>query len=139
MVTREQELVQAVQEIYAAFGRGDLPAIMGRLGEEIVWDVTGPPEVSYAGARKGRQAVAEFFQVLAQTVEIQRFEPQEFFAQGDTVVVLGRETMKARATQAVAENAWVMVFTFRENRLIRFREFDDTAAVAAAFRRAPAA
>lgn len=66
-------------------------------------------------------------------MEIQRFEPREFIAQGDQVVVLGEERMRIKATGRIAENRWVMVFALRDGRIVRFREFDDTAAVAAAF------
>ena len=130
----EQNNVQTVQQIYAAFGRGDIPAVLAALSDEIEWQVTGPREVSYAGARRGKPQVIEFFTVLAQTVDVERFEPQEFIAQDYTVAVIGVERLKIKATGRVAENRWVMVFTLREGRVVRFREYDDTAAVAAAFR-----
>ena len=122
-----------VQEVFAAFGRGDVPAILERLTDDVVWDVTGPPRTSYAGLRRGRDAALDFFRVLGQTVDVQRFEPREFIVQGDTVVVLGQETLRVKSTGAIAENRWVMVFTCRDGHIAQFREFDDTAAVAAAF------
>lgn len=133
----EQANVETVQQIYAAFGRGDVPAILNAFSPDADWLIPGPPEVSYAGARRGHPEVVEFFTVLAKTVEVQRFEPREFIAQGDTVAVLGHETLRIKATGRVAENDWVMLFTFRDGRVVRFREFDDTAAVAAAFRTRP--
>lgn len=30
--------IQTVQEIYAAFGRGDIPAIPGHLAENVIWE-----------------------------------------------------------------------------------------------------
>ena len=135
-VGREQANLQTVQEIYAAFGRGDIPSILSRLSEDVEWGVTGPAQTSYAGRRRGHEQVIQFFTVLSQTVEVQRFEPGEFIAQGDQVVVLGDERLLVKATGRTAENTWVMVFTLRDGRVTRFREYDDTAAVAAAFRNA---
>jgi uncharacterized protein len=33
--------IATVQEIYAAFGRGDVPAILDRLAEDVAWETTG--------------------------------------------------------------------------------------------------
>ncbi len=41
--------------------------------------------------------------------------------------------MRIKATGRTAENPWVMAFTLRDGRVVRFREYDDTASVAAAF------
>lgn len=128
----EQDNLQLVRRLYEAFGRGEIPTVLGLLAPDVEWRVTGPPQVSYAGARRGRQQVVEFFQALAATVEIQQFEPQEFIAQGEQVVVIGRERMRIVATGRIAENAWIMVFTIRGGLVAAFREYDDTAAVAAA-------
>ena len=133
LLAHEQANLQTVQQIYAAFGRGDIQAVLSALSDDVEWTVTGPAEVSYAGSRRGRSEVAQFFVLLSQGVEIQRFTPREFIAHGDTVVVLGDETMRIKATGKLAENPWVMVFTLREGRVVRFREYDDTAAVASAF------
>ena len=128
----EQDNVRAVQEIFAAFGRGDIPAVVGALSEDVDWQIAAPPAAPYGGLRRGRAQVGECFQQLGATHEFEQFEPQEFVAQGDTVVVLGRERLRARATGRVAENPWAMTFTFRKGQVVCFRTYEDTAAVAAA-------
>ena len=132
-ITGAQRNVETVQGIYAAFGRGDLPAVLNAFSDDVEWMVTGPPETSYAGTRRGRAQVVQFFTVLSQTVDIQQFEPREFIAQGDQVVVVGFERLKIRSTGRIAENHWVMIFTLRNGHVARFREYDDSAAVADAF------
>jgi ketosteroid isomerase-like protein len=117
--------------VFAAFGRGDIAQVLERLSEDVQWSVTGPRQTPFAGTRRGRAQVAEFFAALAGSVEIQRFEPQEFIAQGGQVVVVGVETLRFTATGSIAQNPWVMVFTLREGTIVRYREFDDTYAVAA--------
>jgi len=133
-MVKEQEYVRLVQEIYAAFGRGDIPGVLSRLSEDVEWDVTGPRETSYAGTRHGKSQVVEFFTVLGQTVEVQQFEPCEFIAQADAVAVVGRERLRVKATGRIVVNEWVMIFTLRNGLIVKFREYDDTEAVAAAFR-----
>lgn len=45
--------------------------------------------ISYAGKRFGRDQVARFFQAIGESVAVKRFEPGEFIAQGDLLIVLG--------------------------------------------------
>src|SRR5947209_7156499 len=79
----EQDNVRVVQRMFAAFGRGDVPGVLDTLTEDIEWHLAGPTEVTYAGTRRGRDAVAQFFKVLGESAEFERFEPREYIAQGD--------------------------------------------------------
>ena len=119
--------------IVDAFGKGDVPGVLEALAPEVEWWVGGPSEVPYAGTRRGREQVKHFFEELARAVEFQRFEPQEYVSEGDTVIVLGQERLQVRASRQTIENGWVMVFTLRKGQVVTFREFNDTAALAAGF------
>ena len=46
-------LVSTVQEIYSAFGQGDVPAILARLADDVVWETEGPAIISFTGTRHG--------------------------------------------------------------------------------------
>jgi uncharacterized protein len=81
----------------AAFGRGDIEALLALLDENVEWITPGPSDLLTAGRRRGRQQVAEFFQAVDRLFEIQRFEPQTFVSEGDHVVVLGSETTRVKA------------------------------------------
>jgi ketosteroid isomerase-like protein len=129
----EQENVRAVQECYAAFGRGDIPALLDALSDDIEWNIAGPPEVPHAGKRRGRAEVERFFPLLAATEEFEAFEPREFIAQGDQVVVLGYLRSRVKVTGRTYENEWAMVWTLRGGKITRFRTYEDTAAEAAAY------
>ena len=78
----EQKNVQLIQELYAAFGRGDVPAILDQLTDDVVWYDPGPPEVPHAGRYSGREGVGRFFARTDETLEIDEFAPTEFLAQG---------------------------------------------------------
>ena len=47
----DKENVQVISDAYAAFVRGDIPAILNILAPEIDWHVPGPAEAPYAGRR----------------------------------------------------------------------------------------
>ena len=130
----EEQNVRTIQELFAAFGRGDVAAVMDSLAEDVEWWTAGPAAIPFAGSRRGPEQVGEFFAALAGSMEHEAFEPREFVAQGDTVIVVGHERVRVRATGRVVENPWVMVFTLRYGRVARYRAFEDTHAMAEAFR-----
>ncbi len=130
----EQDNVQVVQRIYAAFGRGDIPAVLSMLSEGVDWWFHGPATLPFGGRRRGREQVEQFFKALAESVEVDEFGPQgEFIAQNDTVVVLGHERVRAQSTQGAWETDWVHVWTLRDGEIVQLHEFSDTAAIVDAF------
>ncbi|MBI3824614.1 MAG: nuclear transport factor 2 family protein [Candidatus Rokubacteria bacterium] len=132
----EQKNVETVQQNYAAVGRGDIPTLLSLLSDEVEWSMPGPSVIPWTGTRRGRQQVAEFFALLRKTLKSQRFEPREFIAQGDTVVVLGYERSLVKPTDRTFEQEWVHVYTLRDGKITKCRIFEDTAAQATAFGRA---
>jgi ketosteroid isomerase-like protein len=62
------------------------------------------------------------------------FTPQEFFAAEDRVFVLGRYSWNIRKTGRAVSINWVHVFTLRNGKVTKFREFNDTAQFAEAYR-----
>lgn len=131
----EQENVQVVQDAFAAFGSGDIPAVLKMLSPDIRWRASGPPEIlPWAGVFQGPEQVGNFFAGLDSAVTFQKFEPQEFIAQGDWVVVLGQSEEKLKANGQVVKPDWVMVFKLRNGKIADYQYLDDTAAWVAAIR-----
>ena len=130
----EHEKERVVQEMYAAFGRGDIPGVLDQLAEDIEWRIAGPSELPYAGLHRGRDEVAKFFETFGQASEFEMFEAQEYFSWGDKVVVLGHERQRVKTTGRVVETEWAMVFTMRSGKIARFHNFVDTHALAVAHR-----
>ena len=126
----EQANVQTVQALYAAFERGDLEAVLAGLAEDVEWWSAGPPDVPYAGSFKGHDGVMRYLAAIDGSFAYDGFEAREFVAQGDAVVVLGHERLRAKTTGTAIDNPWVNVFTFRGGKVARYRNFEDTAAVA---------
>ncbi len=131
----EAQHTQIVKDAYAAFSRGDVNAILALVDESVEWEgLKGAEGVApQSGKRQGKAAVGQFFQQVGSTLDFQLFEPLEFVAQGDSVVALGRFKATVKATKKVAESDWAMVFNFRNGKIVRFREFTDSAAVVRAY------
>lgn len=125
--------VKQVQETFARFGRGDVPAILEMLDENVLIEFYGPPVIPYAGTYRTRREARRFFETVLSSVDIHQFEPQEFIAQGDKVVVTGHLRLTARATGGSIESDFVHVITVRNGLWLRFRDFMNTAVAVAAF------
>ena len=122
----EQANVRVVEGMFSALRRGDIPGVLDRLSDEIEWRIAGPSELPYAGIHRGRDEVARFFRTFGQAAEFEEFEPREYLAKGDKVVVLGHERQRVKSSGQVVETDWAMVFALRDGRITRFRNFVDS-------------
>ena len=129
----EQDNVRLVQEGYADFSRGDIATLLGKFAADIEWVEPGVKHNPLTGTYKGHSGVTEFFKRLSELTELTMFEPLEFIAQGDKVVVLGREAGRVKSTGRTFEANWAMAFTVRNGKVTRFQEYTDTANIEAAF------
>ena len=126
-----------VQQLYASFGQGDIPAILNALTDDVEWHAMGPPEiVPWAGTRRGREQAAEFFKAVGETLDVEQFEARTIVAEGDTVVVVGWERSRVKPTNQFYDDEWVHVFRLRQGKIAAFREFNNSAAWVAAYRNA---
>lgn len=131
----EHDNLAMVRDIYAAFGRGDIPALLQHLDEYIEWEavIGAAPHVPTAGKRVGKNMVKDFFRILSETVAFDAFEAEEFVAQGDDVIVLGRYAGRAASTGREFAERWAMAMTVKHGKVVRFREYVSTSRIDAAF------
>jgi ketosteroid isomerase-like protein len=135
-----EQNTQVVKDAYAAFLRGDIAAILASVADDVEWEGVKGAEgvVPQAGVRHGKAAVAQFFQQVDETITFETFEPREYVADGDTVVAIGRYSGKAKPTGRGLAGDFAMVFTVRDGKVARFREFTDSAMLVRAFTAAAA-
>ena len=130
---------EIVQKGYECFGKGDVPGLLELFAEDIQWTVPEIENAPFAGSRTGTTAVAEFFTQLVEAEDITRFEPLEFVAEGDKVVVLGESEATVRSTGKTYQTEWVHVFHVHDGKVKEFQEFFDNAAATRAFQKTAAA
>jgi ketosteroid isomerase-like protein len=134
----EQQNLDVVRGLYAAFGRGDLEAILAPLDPQVSWRTPGAPDLPTAGLRHGVPAVREFFGLLLGTLDIADFQPRDFLAAGDKVVVLGTSREGPKGSGRLVDFRWVHVFTFKNGKIAAFEEPADVSELVAEFRRSRA-
>lgn len=115
---------------FAAFQRGDIPAVLELFHDDVEWSYLAGPATGtpYGGTWKGKQQVTEFFNKLAEADDILEFEPQEFLEGSEHITVLGRTKAKARSSGKLYETRWVQVFVWRGEKIARYIGSSDTAA-----------
>jgi ketosteroid isomerase-like protein len=120
-----EQNVEFVKGIYGAFGRGDVPAVLGAFAEDIEWfEAEGMP---YGGLYRGPDAVAQnVFGPITEDVEGFTLVPEEFLESGATVAVVIRYTGTGKATGKALDVPAVHVWDIRDGKLARFRQFIDT-------------
>lgn len=118
-----------VQKIYEAFGRGDIPAILEMLSENIDWEYGTAPshDVPWLQPRRGRAAIMGFFQSLA-GIEFHKFQPTAIIEGNNVVVALVDLDATIKKTgKRVTETDEIHVWKFGpDGRVARFRHGVDT-------------
>jgi uncharacterized protein len=122
--------VQTVRDAYDAFGRGDLPAVLGLMDPNIEWsEAEGNPYQPSGKPWKGPDAIVQnlFVKIVADFDGTFVIHPEEFYDAGDTVVVEGRYTGTAKATGKSLDAQVCHVFKLRDGKVTSFQQFADTA------------
>ena len=121
--------IETVQEIYAAIGRGDIPAVLEVLADSVEWEYgVNSTDVPWLQPGCGRAYVAELFAKLALLLEIHQLQRTAFLESGNIVVVLFDLEMTVKATgRKIVEEDEVNIWHFNsEGRVSRFRHRSDT-------------
>ena len=117
---------ELVRDVYEAFARGDVPAVLGAMAADMEWhEAEGMP---YGGVYHGGEAVAQnVFGPITQDVVDFAVTAEEFIASGDAVAAVVRYTGTGKATGKKLDLPVVHVWKVRNGKLEQFRQFIDTA------------
>jgi ketosteroid isomerase-like protein len=135
----DQNSLAVVQGAYQSFQRGDIPAVLEALSDDIQWDTPKVVGAPFGGPYSGRAAVAEFFGELTAAENVEVFEPREFITEGERVAAIVAYRARVKATGRLNETTLVHIFTVRAGKVTRFLELYDTAAVERAYQQVASA
>jgi uncharacterized protein len=124
-----------VEQVYAAFRRKDLTAILALQAEDAEWSVAASPDlIPWASPKPGHAGVTEFLRVLGQWLVADVFDIRTYVSDGETVVALGFQQGTVRPTGRPYAFDFVHVWCVSAGRVRRFRVYYDTAYVGACLR-----
>ena len=127
--------VQTVQSIYAAFGKGDVPAILERVEANTHWSFNASRRpLPWYEPVTSKATLPKFFQTMAEQLDFHAFEPRVFVHSDDHVMVhvhIEYTVKKTSRRIALEQIHWWTLN--REGKVTRLLQFEDTAALFAAY------
>jgi ketosteroid isomerase-like protein len=116
-----------VRGLYDAFGRGDIPAVLGQFDPAIEWREADNFLYADRNPYVGPAAVAEgVFMRIVSDVDGFTVVPQRFTDGGETVVVEGRYRGTIKATGAPIDAQFVHVWGLAGGKIATFQQYTDT-------------
>ena len=124
---------QLIKDAYRRFMEGDIEGVLGMFDDDCDCDGPNLEGVPFADCYHGKEALRQYFERLGAAQDVARFEPIDFIAEGDKVVVTGSATWHVKSTGLDYDSEWAHVFTVRGGKVARFQQYVDTAATEHAF------
>lgn len=120
--------LQTVQQIYQAFGAGDVPGILAKLGEEVEWEHDSVDHgIPWLVPGRGKAHVQSFFGVVGREFEISRFEVPTLMEAGNQVVAVIQIEATIRSTGKRLRDLELHLWTFdARGQIAKFRHVVDT-------------
>jgi ethanolamine utilization protein EutQ len=121
------DTVALLEGIWGPMERGestDYQPFYDLLADDVVFTTA-------VGELRGKQAVVHYFTHAGELVEFRPFErPQEYFGNGDRVVIVGAETFRVRASGVTTHGPWAWTYEFHDGLITRIEAIQDLSGVA---------
>jgi ketosteroid isomerase-like protein len=128
-----EDNVNTIKRLYEAFGAGDVETILASLVDDVDWVAEAAGDgAPWWGPRTSKEAVAGFFQAIAQTVTVQEFSPLSFTSNDSEVMVLIRWRATYNATGRQVSFNLHHYWRFRNSKIECYRGTEDSAQTLAA-------
>ena len=125
------ENIAVVKGIYAAFGAGDVPAVLSAMHSDIVWREADDFPYADRNPYVGPQAIAEgLFMRLATEWDGFGVDVEEVLDTGDTVVALGHYVGIYKATGKSQRTQLVHVWRMAGGKVAAFQQYANTLHIA---------
>jgi len=131
-----QENKQLIQKMLAEFAEGSADTFLALLADDVVFELPTIPEDSYKleSTYRGREGILELLSALGELSETLVFQPYDFIAADDKVVVLLNEKSRAKPTGREFEQDFVQLWTLRDGKIVHCKMWEDTYAIWAAYK-----
>jgi ketosteroid isomerase-like protein len=123
---------QTVQEIYAAFGTGDIETILGHLAPDCAWEQWADNQAQNQGVvnmqpRTGPEGALEFFQIVGAQFQVNDFQVLDVIGDGRQVAAeIEIELVNPSGNTIRDEELHLWTFS-DDGKVTRVRHYIDTA------------
>ena len=115
---------QIVADAYAAFGQGNIGAVIDSVTDDVVWTNHAPAAAPTSGVFHGKDGVQTFFELVNDTLDISKFDVRTIVADGDAAVVWIDSIVTVKSNGKTIEGPLVHWMTLRDGKLATFDEFE---------------
>lgn len=125
--------LETVKEIYAAFGRGDIAAILDRCADDVAWEAWADNSAAKAGVpwllpRHGKTGAAEFFGLIGPMLVVKAFRVLSLMDGGDQVAAEFEIECDVPSTGGHYRDEEIHLWMFdAAGKVVRLRHYTDTA------------
>ncbi|MGK2860994.1 MAG: nuclear transport factor 2 family protein [Chitinophagaceae bacterium] len=125
-------ILQTINTIYEAFGKGDIPAIIDCVADNSDWELWADNSAQKAGVpwlqpRKGKEGALEFFKIVGE-LRILDFRVLSIMSNENQVAVEFIIEADVPSTGGHYRDEEMHLWTFdKEGKIIRLRHYTDTA------------
>jgi ketosteroid isomerase-like protein len=130
----QEENIKIIQQLYEAFAKKDINAIVSMLSTDVEWGEPLNPYNPAGGTRHGHEGFLEWLNIGRQSEDILVLEPRKMLVDDDSVAVVGYMKCRAIPTGKIYESDFVHLVTIRDSKVKKFQEFFDTYVAGEAFR-----
>lgn len=126
--------IDAVERLYAAYGRGDLDAVLADVADDVDWAAeAASSSAPWYGAFSGKADVPRFFKEIASSVDVTSFTVESLTSNDTDVVANVLWSYQVHATGRTASMRMQHLWRFADGKIVYFRGSEDTEQTARAF------
>jgi hypothetical protein len=137
MTSECEKNITIVKDLFSALNRKDIPAVLYCLDDDVDWQApatgTQVKEIPWSKPRHGINEVSAFFKEVNEKLSLDEITCTTILCDGDHVVAEGSMKGCVCETGCSYSTDWSMSFTLQNGKITRFRNYYDSANVAAAF------
>ena len=119
--TKERGNLEHLNDLVRAIATKHFSDLADRFTPDITFELHAPPGIPWRRSARGPEAVASAIEANFRSVCDQRPDPLSLVAQGDTILLMSRETGRWTGTGEPYEMVFAQQYTFRGKRLAAFR------------------
>lgn len=123
-MSQTNDPTDTVQRMFAAFGAGNLDALLDTVHPDSRWTYYGANPRPTKAEFNGQAEVRRFFEGILERLEMTAFNTDQFITEGDTVVIFGSEAGKVRGTGQPLRNEWAQKYVVQDGRIVERAEYN---------------
>jgi ketosteroid isomerase-like protein len=126
--------VDSVQRLYAAYGRGDVDAVLDELVDDVDWAAEAASgSAPWYGSFTGKAEVPRFFKEIASSVDVTSFIVESLTSNDTDVVANVLWSYTVHATRRTVSMRMQHLWRFADGKIAYFRGSEDSEQTARAF------